>query len=128
MPVMFRVVSVVLLCFAALFATMPTVQALSFWFAVYVGTISLFTTTTLNARLASLHSKAEAKRVYGIIAAGSQTGPALLVAHRAVSVFKAGQPRGDRVRLPLRGGRTAHHVPIRGGREAGSGERSLKVT
>ena len=75
--VMFRTVIVALLVFAALFATIPSVKWLSFCFAVYVGTISLFTTTTLNARLASLHTKAEAKRVYGIIAAGSQCGQLL---------------------------------------------------
>ena len=75
--VMFRAVIVMLLIFAALFATIPSVKWLSFCFAVYVGTISLFTTTTLNARLASLHTKAEAKRVYGIIAAGSQCGQLL---------------------------------------------------
>jgi len=74
MRVCFRAVSAMLLGFAVLFATLPNVKWLSFAFAVYVGTISLFTTTTLNARLASLHSKSEAKRVYGIIAAGSQTG------------------------------------------------------
>jgi len=74
MPVLFRAVALVLLGFAVLFYMMPGNKALSFCFAVYVGTISLFTTTTLNARLASLHSKAQAKRVYGIIAAGSQTG------------------------------------------------------
>ena len=73
-PWMFRIVSLMLLAFAVMFAKFPDWKALSFAFAVYVGTISLFTTTTLNARLASLHSKAEAKRVYGIIAAGSQTG------------------------------------------------------
>jgi AAA family ATP:ADP antiporter len=75
--VMFRAVILALLGFAVLFALLPEVKLLSFCFAVYVGTISLFTTTTLNARLASLHSKAEAKRVYGMIAAGSQTGQLL---------------------------------------------------
>ena len=75
--VMFRVVSAMLLVFAALFASLPGEQLLSFCFAVYVGTLSLFTTTTLNARLASLHTKAQAKRVYGMIAAGSQTGQLL---------------------------------------------------
>ena len=72
--VMFRTVIIMLLAFGALFPFFSQCKLLSFCFAVYVGTISLFTTTTLNARLASLHTKAEAKRVYGLIAAGSQLG------------------------------------------------------
>ena len=86
--IMYRYVSVLLLIFAFLFyanTDMPgpfaamlqaghVTKLLSFCFAVYVGTISLFTTTTLNARLASLHTKSQAKRVYGMIAAGAQVG------------------------------------------------------
>lgn len=74
MPLMFRAASGVLLCFGVAFAFFPDCKPLSFLFSVYVGTISLFTTSTLNARLASLHTREEAKRVYGIVAAGSQCG------------------------------------------------------
>lgn len=45
---------------------------LSFIFCVFTGTISLFLTTTFWGRMASLHTKEEAKRVYGVIAAGAQ--------------------------------------------------------
>lgn len=44
----------------------------SFIFCVLTGTISLFLTTTFWGRMASLHTKEEAKRVYGVIAAGAQ--------------------------------------------------------
>ncbi|KAL1510496.1 hypothetical protein AB1Y20_006800 [Prymnesium parvum] len=47
---------------------------LSFGFCVFTGTVSLFLTTTFWARMASLHTKEEAKRVYGVIAAGAQVG------------------------------------------------------
>lgn len=77
LPFMYRIVSFVLLLFAVLFYLFQSYKPLAFCFSVYVGTISLFTTTTFYARLASLHSKAEAKRVYGIIAAGAQTGQLL---------------------------------------------------
>ena len=77
LPFMFRIVSGILLCFAFAFHLFPTYRPLSFAFAVYVGTISLFTTTTFYGRLASLHSKAAAKRVYGIVAAGAQSGQLL---------------------------------------------------
>jgi ATP:ADP antiporter, AAA family len=46
----------------------------SFGFACFIGTFSLFLMSTFWARMASLHSKAEAKRVFGIIAAGAQSG------------------------------------------------------
>ena len=74
MPTMFRTVCTVLLLFAAAFALLPTLSLVSYLFTIYVGTLSLFTTTTLNARLASLHTKSESKRLYGFIAAGAQTG------------------------------------------------------
>jgi AAA family ATP:ADP antiporter len=77
LPFMYRIVSALLLLFACFFYFFSGVKTLSFCFSVYVGTISLFTTTTFYARLASLHTKAEAKRVYGIIAAGAQIGQLL---------------------------------------------------
>jgi hypothetical protein len=63
LPFMYRIVSALLLLFACFFYFFSGVKTLSFCFSVYVGTISLFTTTTFYARLASLHTKAEAKRV-----------------------------------------------------------------
>ena len=74
LPFMFRIVSVILLLFALAFYMFPGTKWLSFCFSVYVGTISLFTTTTFYGRLASLHTKSAAKRVYGIVAAGAQSG------------------------------------------------------
>jgi len=77
LPFMFRAVSAILLAFAITFHLFAGYKPLSFGFAIYVGTISLFTTTTFYGRLASLHTKAEAKRVYGVIAAGGQSGQLL---------------------------------------------------
>ena len=74
LPAVYSVLAGVLLAFAACFAVSPDGLALCFAFAVFTGIFSLFLTTTFWARMASLHTKPEAKRVYGIIAAGAQVG------------------------------------------------------
>ena len=55
----------------------------SFSFAVFTGTFSLFLTTTFWARMASLHARAESKRVYGVIAAGAHLPNKARIAARA---------------------------------------------
>ena len=52
-------------------------QLISFAFAVWSGVFSLFMISTFWARIAHLHSREEAKRVYGVIAAGSEGGQLL---------------------------------------------------
>ena len=74
LPAVYSVLAGVLLAFSACFAISPDGLALCFAFAVFTGIFSLFLTTTFWARMASLHTKPEAKRVYGIIAAGAQVG------------------------------------------------------
>jgi len=85
-PVIYRFLMATLLFFAMLFFFLPQVQILSFLFAVYVGTFSLFLTTTFWARMASLHTKVEAKRMYGKIASGAQCGQ-LFASVTAASVY-----------------------------------------
>lgn len=88
LPFIFRTSSVILVLFALAFHYLPDSKMVSICCSVYLGTISLFNTTTFFGRLASLHSKAKAKRVYGIIAAGGQCGQ-LLVSFSAMFFFRA---------------------------------------
>ena len=74
LPTVYRILASMLIAFGAAFYGWPESRPLSFSFAVFTGTFSLFLTSTFWARMASLHSKAEAKRVYGVIAAGGQLG------------------------------------------------------
>ena len=70
----FRIASAVLVVFVASFWWRPDSKWLAFCFSTFTGTLSLFAPTTLNAYLATLHTKDEARHAYGIIAAGSQLG------------------------------------------------------
>ena len=74
LPAVYAVLVGALLVFAGCFAIAPGELGLSFAFSVFTGTFSLFLTTTFWARMASLHTKPQAKRVYGVIAAGAQLG------------------------------------------------------
>ena len=73
-PAIYRTLLVLLLLFSAAMLVWPESRPISFAFAVFLGSFSLFLMTTYWARMASLHSRAEAKRVYGIIASGAQAG------------------------------------------------------
>ena len=74
LPTLYRVLMACLAGFALLFVLFPGVKQLSFSFSVYVGTFSLFLMTSFWGRMASLHSKHEVKRIYGVISAGAQVG------------------------------------------------------
>ena len=74
LPIVYGGLMAVLIAFGCLFTVMPESHELSFAFAVFIGTFSLFLTTTFWARMASFHDKGEAKRVYGVISAGAQAG------------------------------------------------------
>lgn len=74
LPIVYGVLASLLVVFGVLFTLLPDSAALSFCFAVFTGTFSLFLTTTFWARMASLHTKPEAKRVFGVIASGAQVG------------------------------------------------------
>lgn len=77
LPALYRFLGAIMIFFAVGFLICPGDNILSFSFAIFIGVFSLFLTTTFWARMASLHSKEEAKRVYGIISAGSQSGQLL---------------------------------------------------
>ena len=74
LPIVYGVLASLLVVFGILFSLLPDSSVLSFCFAVFTGTFSLFLTTTFWARMASLHTKSEAKRVFGVIASGAQVG------------------------------------------------------
>eukprot|EP00966_Prymnesium_polylepis_P328923 7384698-Prymnesium_polylepis.1 len=92
LPVVYAAIIGLLLVFGALFTVLPDDHKLSFGFCVFIGTMSLFLTTTFWARMASLHTKDEAKRVYGVIAAGAQVGQ-LVASISAASLFSLMQER-----------------------------------
>jgi len=74
LPTLYRVLMACLAGFAVLFIAFPEAKQLSFSFSVYVGTFSLFLMTSFWGRMASLHTKVEVKRIYGVISAGAQVG------------------------------------------------------
>ena len=78
-PSLYRMLALTLLLFVFAFALFPagSDQLISFAFAVWSGVFSLFMISTFWARMAHLHSREEAKRVYGVIAAGSEGGQLL---------------------------------------------------
>ena len=80
MPAVNRTVQCGLLLLAVLFSFslgQKAENAVSFSFYVFVSIYALFTQTTFWARMASLHTKEEAKRLYGFIGAGAQSGQLL---------------------------------------------------
>ena len=74
---LYRMLACTLLLFVLAFAAFSRGNAdalVSFAFAVWSGVFSLFMISTFWARVAHLHTRQEAKRVYGLIAAGAEAG------------------------------------------------------
>eukprot|EP00966_Prymnesium_polylepis_P277997 6423147-Prymnesium_polylepis.1 len=76
-PALYRILAGTLLLFAVAFLLFPSGesdQRISFAFAVWSGVFSLFLISTFWARVAHLHTRKEARRIYGVIAAGCEAG------------------------------------------------------
>ena len=89
LPIVYRILAAGLITFGSCFMLAPSSAPLAFSMSVFIGTMSLFLTTTFWARMASVHSKEQSKRLYGIIAAGAQIGQltASLTAPQLFDVF-----------------------------------------
>ena len=74
LPRFYILVAALLLLFGALLSLYPRNTVLGFSFVVFVQTCSLFLTTTFWARMATLHSKPQSVRVFGLIAAAASLG------------------------------------------------------
>jgi AAA family ATP:ADP antiporter len=86
-PTLYRILAFSLLLFVVMFVAFPSGEAdklTSFAFAVWSGVFSLFMISTFWARVAHLHTREEAKRVYGVISAGAEGGQLLSSALAAV--------------------------------------------
>ena len=70
----YRVIATLLLALSALAASWPHSRAVAYCLAVYGGIVALYPPVLYDSFLASVHTRPEAKRVYGIIFFGKQSG------------------------------------------------------
>ena len=70
----YRVIATLLLALSALAASWPHSRAVAYCLAVYGGIVALYPPVLYDSFLASVHTRPEAKRVYGIIFFGKQAG------------------------------------------------------
>ena len=70
----YRVIATLLLALTALAASWPHSRAVAYCLAVYGGIVAVYPPVLYDSFLASVHTRPEAKRVYGIIFFGKQSG------------------------------------------------------
>ena len=76
MPIVYRILSGIVVIFAIGLATSKgdAAHGWSFALCIFTGMFSLYTQSTFWATMAQLHSREQAQRTYGIVAAGQQLG------------------------------------------------------
>lgn len=80
MPIVYRILNACLLVFATALAASDSAPSWAFGLCIFTGAFSLYTQTTFWATMAHLHTRDQARRTFGLVAAGQQLG----------SIFAAG--------------------------------------